>query len=177
MQKNSKGITLFSILCYIVGVAGIGAFVYELVKAKGDYLSNLALFVGLLVGGLMFLVVAITLNPPKFFNSKSRNFVCGLVLLAFAAVTLAFLIFDCIQAFDWKTTILCVVIILLCGNFGTILLKIAKQDINVDARIEAEKKAEAKAEKNKAPLKKCPHCGCRLTGEESNCPNCTAILK
>lgn len=176
MLKNSKGIKAFSLLCYIVGILGIGCFVYELVKAKGDYMSNLGLFVGLLVGGMMFLIVALTLNPPKVFNSKTLDFVSGLVLIAFAGICLAFLIFDCIKAFDWKTTILGTVCVLLCTSLGVALLKIAKQDINVDARIAKEEKEQAKLDKAKKPLTRCPHCGCKLDGSEKNCPNCTAML-
>ncbi len=176
MLKNSKSIKFISIICYLVAVLSLGVFVYELVKQKGNYMANLGLFVGLLVGGLMFLVLAFILNPPKMFNRNTLNFVSGLILFAFAGVTLAFLVYDCIAAFDVKTTLICSVIAAFSLVFGVTILKIAKQDINVDARIAAEEKAKVKAEKQKKPLTKCPYCGCRLSDTDTNCPNCKSKL-
>ena len=176
MLKNSKSIKFISIMCYLVAVLSLGVFAYELVKQKGNYMANLGLFVGLLVGGLMFLILAFVLNPPKLFNRNTLNFVSGLLLFAFAGVTIAFLIFDCIKAFDVKTTLICSVIAAFSLVFGVTILKIAKQDINVDARIAAEEKAEKKEQKKKAPLTKCPYCGCKLSNNDTSCPNCKSKL-
>ena len=78
----------------------------------------------------------------------------------------------CIVAFDVKTALICSLIAAFSLVFAVIILKIAKQDINVDARIKEEEKAKAKAEKQKKPLTKCPYCGCKLTDADTNCPNC-----
>lgn len=176
MLKNSKSIKTVSIICYVVSVLSLVSFVYELIKQKGNYLDNLGLLVGLLVGGFMFLIVGVVLNPPKIFNRNTFNFASGLVLLTFAGVTIGFLVYDCIKAFDTKTTLICSLIGSFCLIFGVIVLKIAKQDINVDARISEENKTKQEAEENKVRATKCPYCGCRLSATDTNCPNCKSQI-
>ncbi len=175
MLKNSKGIIVFSVLCYLGALACLGTFVYELVKQKGNYMESLGLLVALLVGGLMLFVIGAILNPPKFLNKNTFNFVAGLLLICFAGVTLAFCIYDCVMSYDTTTLIICLVVMAVSAYFGIITIKIAKQDINVDARIEAEAKANAKAEEEKTPLTACPYCGCKLKGQ-TTCPNCKSKL-
>ena len=177
MLKNSKLINFISIVCYILGLASLGFFVYELVKNNGNYNSNLALFIGLLVASVMLITIAIVLNPPKMFNQKTAHFTGGLVLFLLAGLALAFLIYNCVTQFHLTTVLICAAVVLVGMFFGTILLKIAKQDINVDARIKQEQKVldEKKAEE-RANLKACPYCGCRLTPQDEVCPNCKSKL-
>lgn len=177
MVKNSKGIKAFSIICYLLSLAAVGYFVYVMVKTNGDFGLNIGFNIGLIVAAVMFSIVGVVLNPPKVLNSKSLNLTSGLVLFGLSGVALAFLIYNIATGFAWETALICAAIIISGLFFGTILLKIAKQDINVDARIKAEQKAlDEKKAQERASLTACPYCGCRLQPTNEVCPNCKSKL-
>ena len=177
MLKNSNGIKFFSVLCYLIGLTALGFFIYEMVTLKGEYEKNLGLIIGLGVGAVMFLLIALVLNPPKMFNRKTFNFVCGLVLFAFAGVSLAFMIYSCVTNFELKNCLICGAVFIVGVLFGMYFLQIAKQEINIDARDKKQEKLEeAKKQEERANLTKCPYCGCRIKPEDDTCPNCKSKL-
>lgn len=177
MLKNSKTIKFISAICYLIGLAALGFLIYELVQAKGNFNANVGLFIGLIVGAIMFVLIGLVLNPPKMFNRKTFNFVCGLVLFGFAAVVLGFMIYSCVNGFVLKDCLICGAVFIVGVLFGMYFLNVAKQEINIDARDKKEEKqAEAQKAEQRAKLTKCPFCGCKITASDENCPNCKSKL-
>lgn len=177
MLKNSKLVTFISVVCYLLGLTALGFFIYEMIKFNGDYQSHLGLFIGLFVSATMLILIGVTLNPPKLFNQKSLHFIGGIVLYALSGLALAFLIYTCLTNFHLATVLICGAVTIVGVFFGGILLKIAKQDMNVDARIKQEQKElNRKKAEERANLTACPYCGCRLTAEDEVCPNCKSKL-
>lgn len=177
MLKNSKGIKIFSIICYLIALTSLGFFIYELVKANGNFNSNLVLFIGLIVATVMLGLIALVLNPPKFLKRSTFTFITAIVLFALAGVALAFMIYSCVNGFVVKDCLICATVFIVGTLFGITLLQIAKQDINIEYRENKEKKEEIlNKQQNRAKLTACPYCGCRLTPEDETCPNCKSKL-
>ena len=177
MLKNSKSIKWFSLMFYMLGLACLGLLIYELVVLKGKYDENLAKFIGHGVGAFSFLLIGLTLSPLKMFSRNNVVLMTGVVLCVFAGVTLGFMTYNCIKAFDTKTFLICLAVALVSASFGVYMLKVAKQDINIEARDKKEQKqAEQEKKEERAKLTKCPYCGCRITEKDTKCPNCKSKI-
>ena len=177
MLKNSKGIKAFSVICHLLGLAALGYFIYVMVKTNGNFTADIGFNIALIVAAVMFSIVGIVLNPPKLLNTTSLNFVLGIVLFAVAGLSLALIIYTAVTQFVLETIIINGAIFVSGVFFGTILFKIAKQDVNVNARIKSEQKAlDEKKAQERASLTACPYCGCRLQPTDEVCPNCKSKL-
>lgn len=73
--------------------------------------------------------------------------------------------------------VLLAVFALLSVAIASIILRITKQDINVDEKYKKQKQAEQQVIiKERAKLTKCKYCSCSITKEDVNCPNCKSKL-
>ncbi len=177
MLKNSGRIKLLSFVSYLLGLGCLGLFIYQLVVLKGKYNDNLAMLIGLGVGVFSFLLIGLTLSPLKIFKRTNLILIAGILLCFFAGLTLGFMVYDIVKAYDLKTLLICIAVAVVSAGFGMHLLMVAKQDINIEARDNKEEKEKLQVQaEERASLTKCPYCGCRITAKDKKCPNCKSKI-